>query len=356
MSAVKTPAKLPSLTQRRRHSTEATTQHQYPFSDLDAEDGIMDQLSLAGTPTATVQRNTTTSKLQRSRRVSFSDRTSIITAPAQRVSFAEHASIVTTPARGAPLASPPATFVAVTDANFKPHHPSHGECLAHPSGCCDCEIVQLPTMSQNAAWKVMAQRFKAVHDNDFKVVHDNVACWNQRHALLAPPSTSSAGANEHAASRGARQPAAHELQRLSLPSTGANEPPQRSTGCHLSAAAARPKTVQRSVPTPHRASSAETPSTMQPCETARVVKGHIAAPLPRRPSAPPPPTANEPLQRRQRSVPSARSLASPASVPIPHRASSAETPSPTAPLPRRPSAPLPPLSHRRAQAIPRALR
>jgi len=193
MSAIETPAKLPSRIQRRSSKTEAATQHQFPFSDLDVEDGIMDQLSLAGTPT--VQRNTTTttSKVRRSR-------VSVIVSGADTT---------TAPTRGAPIASAPAW---VTGANFMAHRHSHGECLAHPSGRgCDCEMVQLPSMDQSAAWKVMAQRFKAVH---------------VQHGLLAPPFT------------------------------GANAPLHRR---------------DRSVPIPHRARSAETPSP--------------TAPLPHRPSS-----------------------------------------------------------------------
>ena len=124
----------------------------------------MDQLSLASTPTVQRTTTTTTSKVRRSHTSAF-------------VASAEP---TTAPTRDAPAASAPAW---VTVANFMAHHHSHGECLAHPSGQgCDCEMVQLPTLGQDAAWKVMAQRFKAVHDKD--------TCWNQRRALPAPPSTS----------------------------------------------------------------------------------------------------------------------------------------------------------------------
>jgi hypothetical protein len=68
----------------------------------------------------------------------------------------------TAPAHNAPIASPAAAYVVVTDANFQAHGHRHGECLAHPWGC-DCEKVQRPTMGQNAAWQVMATRYKAVH-------------------------------------------------------------------------------------------------------------------------------------------------------------------------------------------------
>ncbi|KAJ1484842.1 hypothetical protein T484DRAFT_1795661, partial [Baffinella frigidus] len=105
-SSVKTPTKLRSL-QSRRSKTDAT-QHHFPFADQNEEDSIIDELSLAGTPT--VQRNTN----------------------------------------------------VVTDANFKAHRHRRGGCLAHPSGC-DCEKVQRPTMGQNEAWQVMSLRFKAVH-------------------------------------------------------------------------------------------------------------------------------------------------------------------------------------------------
>ena len=143
MPAVNTPAKLPSLIQSRSSKTEAATQRHYPFSDLDMQDGIMDQLSLAGTPT--VQRTTTTSsKVRRS-----------------RVSSANHASIITVPARGTPIASPPADYVAVADTTF---------------------MAQLPTMGPNAALQIMAQLLMPAHDNG--------ACSNQRQALLAPASTS----------------------------------------------------------------------------------------------------------------------------------------------------------------------
>ncbi|KAJ1468779.1 hypothetical protein T484DRAFT_1854192 [Baffinella frigidus] len=140
-SSPSTPAKLPSLVQRRRSKPEAT-QHHYPFEDLNistSHDSIMAQLSLASTPT--------------------------VQAPAR-----------------APIASPKA-YVVVTDANFKARPHRLGDCLAHPFGC-SCEKVQRPTMGQNEAWQVMSMRFKAVHDTD--------VCWNQRHVLLNPLST---GAN-----------------------------------------------------------------------------------------------------------------------------------------------------------------
>ena len=130
------------------------------------EDCIVDQLTMASTPT--VQRNSnTTSKFRRERSVSgiVSGATTPTTAPDRRAS----------------IGSLPAAYVAVTDANFKAHHHRHGSCLAHPSGC-DCEKVQRPTMGQNEAWQVMSMRFKAVH-------RDPDACWDQRLALLDPLST-----------------------------------------------------------------------------------------------------------------------------------------------------------------------
>ena len=143
-SSVKTPAKLPSLIQRRRSQIEAT-QH-YPFADLNVEDCIMDQLSMASTPT--VQRSTNSfSKIRRERSVSV---------------IVSGAATTTAPDRGAPIAPPPAAYVAVTDANFKAHRHRHGDCLAHPSGC-SCEKVQRPIMGQDEAWQVMSMRFKAVH-------------------------------------------------------------------------------------------------------------------------------------------------------------------------------------------------
>ncbi|KAJ1493606.1 hypothetical protein T484DRAFT_1928937 [Baffinella frigidus] len=39
-----------------------------------------------------------------------------------------------------------------------------GECLLHPVGNCTCEAVQTPSLHQNEAWGVMAQRFKAMRE------------------------------------------------------------------------------------------------------------------------------------------------------------------------------------------------
>ena len=125
------------------------TKHHYSFADLNVEECVIDQLSLASTPT--VQRSTNTfTKIRRERSVSVV------------VSGAATTTTTTAPDRGAPIAPPPAAYVAVTDANFKAHRHQHGDCLAHPSGC-DCEKVQRPTMGQDEAWQVMSMRFKAVH-------------------------------------------------------------------------------------------------------------------------------------------------------------------------------------------------
>ena len=140
----------PALMKRRRSQIEAT-QHSYPLADPNVEDCIMDQLSMASTPTVQRSTNNTFSK-------------------------------ITAPDRGAPIAPPPATYVAVTDGNFKAHRHRHGDCLAHPSVSCGCEKVQPPTMGPNEAWQVMSMRFKAVHR-----VPDT--CWNQLLALLDPLST-----------------------------------------------------------------------------------------------------------------------------------------------------------------------
>jgi len=91
--------------------------------------------------------------------------------------------------RGAPIASPSATFVfpddgydvVVTDANFKAYRHLFGDCLAHPRGC-DCERVQRPSMGQKEAFEQLALRFKAVH-------HPLTIAFHQRPVLLAPIST-----------------------------------------------------------------------------------------------------------------------------------------------------------------------
>jgi len=119
--SVKTPTKLPSLSQRRR-SAEAA-QHIYPFADLNEEDYIMDALALAGPPMA--QRNiNTTSEFRR--------------APG----------IVSGAYTTTPPPSAAGTFVftdddndAVTEANFTARRHLRDECLAHPWGC-GCEKVQ----------------------------------------------------------------------------------------------------------------------------------------------------------------------------------------------------------------------
>ena len=172
---VQTPAKLPSLVQRRRSQTEAT-KHNYPFADLNEEDCTISAISLACTPTA--QRTTNTvSEIRRARSNSV---------------IVSSACSTTSPSRGAPIVSPSAACtsmfsddsddVVVTDANFKARRHLQGECLAHPWGC-DCEKVQRPTMGQNAAWQVMATRFKSVY---------SPAVGHQPPALGAP---SPAGAN-----------------------------------------------------------------------------------------------------------------------------------------------------------------
>ncbi|KAJ1484835.1 hypothetical protein T484DRAFT_1795640 [Baffinella frigidus] len=164
--------KLRSLVQSRR-SKPGTTKHRYPFADLNEEDSIIAELSLASTPTA--QRNTTaTSKIRRA---------------LSNSSIVSGAGTTTAPTPFAPIASPTAAYtyvfpddpktlnpnpqthcvfpddaddVVVTDANFKAHHHRHGECLAHPSGC-ECEKVQRPTLGHSEAWKLLARRFKAAH-------------------------------------------------------------------------------------------------------------------------------------------------------------------------------------------------
>ena len=145
--SVKTPAKLPSLSQRRRSTTKAA-QHIYPFADSAEEDFVIAEFALACTPTA--QRNTNTiSEFRRAR----SDPGNVSGA-------------YTVPARAPPSAASNFVFTdddndAVTGANFKARRHLRNECLAHPWGC-DCEKVQLPTMGQNEAWQVMAIRYKAV--------------------------------------------------------------------------------------------------------------------------------------------------------------------------------------------------
>ncbi|KAJ1484843.1 hypothetical protein T484DRAFT_1795662, partial [Baffinella frigidus] len=190
-SSVKTPAKLPSLVQRRRSTIDAT-KHQYPFADLNEEDSIITELSMASTPiTPTAQRNTnTTSKIRRARSNSVVVSNCGTTTTAPFATIASPTAAYTYVEPFAPIASPAAAYTyddvsdddVVTDANFKVHRHRHGGCLAHPSGC-DCEKVQRPTMGQNEAWQVMSLRFKAVHAP---------TAWHQPPALLTPIS---AGAN-----------------------------------------------------------------------------------------------------------------------------------------------------------------
>ena len=195
MSAAKKLAKLSSLKQRRG---KAAAEPLFPFSDLNAEDRIMDQLSGASTPV--VQHNTVAAR--------------------ESLRVAKIVCGTTAPARGSPIvaatdherrtkdnllegkeeknkkkiqmdvdikkmweiyhdnvkdghirstgsiedADEPSTPVRVQRSDSPASRHQHGECIAHPAGRgCACEKVQLPTMDQKAAWQVMALRYKAVH-------------------------------------------------------------------------------------------------------------------------------------------------------------------------------------------------
>ena len=72
--------------------------------------------------------------------------------------------------------------LVITDANFKARRRLRDECLAHPWGC-DCEKVQLPTMSHVESLQVLGLRYKAVRTHGF---------WGTPSTPLLPVST---GAN-----------------------------------------------------------------------------------------------------------------------------------------------------------------
>jgi hypothetical protein len=121
--------------------------------------------------------------------------------------------------------TPPA--LVITDATFKARRHLRDECLSHLWGC-DCEKVQLPTMSQDEALQVLAFRYTAVRTHGF---------WATRSTPLSPLST---GAN-----------APLERNVSDSPSHRANTPHAKDLREHKCIEAGLEKVFEKALP-PHR--------------------------------------------------------------------------------------------------------
>ncbi|KAJ1488386.1 hypothetical protein T484DRAFT_3627391 [Baffinella frigidus] len=197
------PTKLPGLvcSKHGKHgTTDAGVLHGpvfCPFDDLYEEDGIFAKNTLAspGLHTNTSRArspNTNTPAVIRARSHFM---TIDVNHGLAAMAFVRPSRHGYDPVPTAPISAPahflpsslPEEEEVVTDAHFTAHRHRRGECLLH-SGPCDCEAVQLPSLSQDAAWKVMAARFKAVMaPDDFTDDHD----------LLLAPSSEPPPPHEH---------------------------------------------------------------------------------------------------------------------------------------------------------------
>jgi len=157
------PTKLPGIvcTNHGKHGkTEAShAQPIFPCDELYEEDTRFSE-NFLGSPDLHLNTNTPAMLRARSHSVSINCSTSASRSPS-----APNAPI-SCPSKFAPTWTLPEDTGLITDANFVAcRHTRSDPCLVHAGiGPCDCEAVQRPTMSQDAAWTVLSRRFKAVYD------------------------------------------------------------------------------------------------------------------------------------------------------------------------------------------------